>query len=493
MTNNTDAGRRIIVWGSISTALGFAIKFAARLLFLYVAGRLFGVALFGAFGLAVAVIELAVATGGLGMKRMLFKLLDERPEDRLAIHVVLDAALIVAAASLTIAALLMGATGLVPLPQSAATGTALFILAPMIAGQALLDLLLAATRWKQKIRYEVTARSIVEPYAGVAAAILAYWFGVTAIGLPLSYWAGTLAAVAYTVFGLRRCYGSFALGSYRLQRRTLLAALRTTSAATFSDIVNALFGRVDLYLVGAFLGESATGLYGMARQGRTPIRQVRQSFDGLLTPLIARTLKLNGAVATATATASAARLILSIQLAVLIAVIGIGHQLLGAIRPEFVAGYTALVLLTLGEALQSALGLTDLILLYRKPALTLVLTGAGIAINVAAAWLLMPVLGIDGAAAAVIVANVATALLRRVMLSQGFGIRIPLRLNGALFACAAVGIAGAMLAARAMNPTLSPILCAIPLAAGLMAYAAMLKAWTSLTPDALSLAGFRVE
>lgn len=477
----------------MSTALGFAIKAGARLLFLYVAGRLFGVALFGAFGLAVAVIELAVSAGGLGMKRMLFKLLDERPEDRPAIHIVLDSALIVVAASLTIAAVIMGATWLVPLPQSAATSTALFILAPMIAGQALLDVLLAATRWKQKIRYEVTARSIVEPYAGVAAAIAAYWCGATAIGLPLSYWGGTLAAVAYTVWGLRHCYGSFLLASYRVELRALLATFRTTSAAAFSDIVNALFGRVDLYLVGAFLGESAAGLYGMARQGRTPIRQVRQSFDGLLTPLIAKTLKLNGAVATGTATASAARLILSIQLAVLIVLIGIGHPLLGSIRPEFAAGYTALVLLTLGEAIQSALGLTDLILLYRKPSLTLALTGAGIAINVAAAWLLMPTLGINGAAAAVVVANVATALLRRIMLKQGLGIRIPLRLNGALFACAAVGIAGAMLAARALDPALSPFLCAIPLAAGLIAYAAMLKAWTSLTPGALSLAGFRTE
>lgn len=477
----------------MSTALGFAIKAGARFVFLFVAGRLFGVALFGAFGVAVAIVELAVAAGGLGMKRMLFKLLDERPEDRPAIHVVLDAALIVIAASLTIAAVIMAVTRLVPLSQSAATGTALFILAPMIAGQALLDLLLAATRWKQKIRYEVTARSIVEPYAGVAAAMLAYWFGATAIGLPLSYWAGTLAAVAYTVYGLRHCYGSFALSSYRIKRRTLLAAFRTTSAATVSDIINALFGRVDLYLVGAFLGESAAGLYGMARQGRTPIRQVRQSFDGLLTPLIAKTLKLNGAVATATATASAARLILSIQLGVLIAVIGIGHQLLGAIRPEFVAGYTALVLLTLGEAIQSALGLTDLILLYRKPSLTLALTGTGIAINVAAAWVLMPVLGIEGAAAAVVVANVATALFRRVLLNQGLGIRIPLRLNGALFACAAVGIGGAMLAARAIDPVLSPFWCAIPLAAGLIAYGAVLKAWMSLTPGALSLAGFRTE
>src|ERR1700712_1616298 len=106
-TKAADPGRRIILRGSISTALGFAVRLGARLVFLYVAGRLFGVALYGAFSVAVAVIELAVATGGLGMKRMLFKLLDERPEHRPAVHVVLDAALLVAIASLAIAAVIM--------------------------------------------------------------------------------------------------------------------------------------------------------------------------------------------------------------------------------------------------------------------------------------------------------------------------------------------------------------------------------------------------
>ena len=42
-----------------------------------IAGRLFGVALFGAFTIAVAVVELAVTIGGAGMKRQVFKLLDE--------------------------------------------------------------------------------------------------------------------------------------------------------------------------------------------------------------------------------------------------------------------------------------------------------------------------------------------------------------------------------------------------------------------------------
>ena len=76
------AAQRLILKGGGSAALGFLIRLGARLLFVVMAGRLFGAALFGAFAIAVAVVELAVTLGGAGMKRQLFKLLDEDREGR---------------------------------------------------------------------------------------------------------------------------------------------------------------------------------------------------------------------------------------------------------------------------------------------------------------------------------------------------------------------------------------------------------------------------
>ena len=106
MASDADA-HRLILRGGGSAAAGYAIRFGARLLFLFVAARLFGVSLFGAYSLAVAAVELAVAIGGLGMKRYLFRLLEERPPDRPAESVVLDAALLVGGASLVLAAAMM--------------------------------------------------------------------------------------------------------------------------------------------------------------------------------------------------------------------------------------------------------------------------------------------------------------------------------------------------------------------------------------------------
>jgi hypothetical protein len=192
----TSAAQRLILRGGRSAALGFLIRLAARLFFVFIAGRLFGVALFGAFSIAVAVVELAVTIGGAGMKRQLFKLLDEGHHLRSPPHILVDGIVLVFAASFLCAAPIMLAVALAPASLIAGnTATALFWLEPMILGQSLLDLLLAATRWTHKMRHQVWARSIIEPYAGVAASWIAWAAGYQATGLIIGYWAGTIAAV----------------------------------------------------------------------------------------------------------------------------------------------------------------------------------------------------------------------------------------------------------------------------------------------------------
>src|SRR5687768_15566590 len=233
MTSSREASR--IIWrGSGSTAGGFVVRLGARLLFLFIAGQLFGAALFGAFSLAVAMVELGVTIGALGTKRTLFQYLDEHdPADRPTAHVVLDAALLVSLASAAIAVAMILASLLLPrsmLPEN--TATAMLILAPMVAGQALIDLFSAATRWRHLIRYEVLGRSLVEPYAAVAGTVAAFFLGFREEGLLIGYWAGSLSALLFVLVGARRALGGFALRAYRAPWRGLAAMLHGTRANT---------------------------------------------------------------------------------------------------------------------------------------------------------------------------------------------------------------------------------------------------------------------
>lgn len=481
------AGGHLILRGAQATALGFAARFGARLLYLFVAGRLFGVEAFGAYVLAVALVEIAVSVGGLGTKKILFQLLDDDRSDgsRPVIHVVLDAALLVTGASAFLAGAMMAAAYFLPaalLPP--ATATALLLLAPMVAGQALLDLFLAATRWKHAIRYEVVGRSLVEPYVLVGAALFAFYAGFGGQGLIIGYWCGTLAALGYAIAGARRHYGPFKVASYRPARATLAATLRSAAPNTASDLLNALYTRVDLYLVGILLGIAPAGIYGMARQLAVPIRQVRQSFDGLLIPLVARTLTVRGSRATGTALASATRLILAIQLPILLALFAIGAPLLDWFGPGFAAGYWALVALATAEAIQAAFSIGDLMFVYLKPKTGLYVTLASILLGVVAALILIPWLGISGGGVSVLIAYAVRAAIRGVLLRTRFELDVPRAHHAGPILAAAFGLAAVIVVRTAGAPDWAA------LAAGVLGYVAALGAWLRLGRQSLGLTGF---
>jgi O-antigen/teichoic acid export membrane protein len=484
-----DAGR-MILRGAQATAAGFGGRLAARLLFLFVAGRLFGPGPFGAYVLAVAAVELAVSVGSLGMKKVLFQRLDAG-EARRPSHILLDAALLSALASLLIAAGMMAAARFLPpswLPGGAAG--ALFALAPMVAGQSLLDLFLAATRWRHAIRFEVLARSIVEPYALLGGAAAAWAGGFQAQGLLVGYWCGTLAALAYAVHGARRTFGGFGLAAWRPDPRTLWTSLRDSTSNTATDLLNALYTRVDLWLVGLLLGVHDAGVYGMAKQISVPIRQVRQSFDGLLIPLVARTLAARGSQGSADALASATRLILVIQLPLLVALYAAGGTLLGFLGKGFGAGYWAVLALAAAETVQAAFSIGDLVFVYLKPRLGLWLTLASIAIGIAAALLLIPRWGVIGAALSVLAAYSVRAVWRSLVLRTRFHLAIPHTHHAGPFLAAAAGIAAAA-AARTLAHGIAGN--ALALAAGLAAYGAVLFLWLRVRRESLSLTGFTAE
>lgn len=487
---STDPGR-LILRGGVSAGAGLVLRLGARLVFLVVAAQLFGAALFGAFSLAIAVIELAVAVGGLGMKRYLFKLL-ETPGERPRTHVLLDAVLLVAAASLVLGALIAIVTLAAPAGTIAPqTAFVLVWAAPMVAGQALLDLFLAATRWKHRMRYEVVARSLLEPYLGAAVAVAAYFAGLEAAGLLIGYAAGTLGALAYAAVGTWRTFGALDLAAWRPRPAALIATLHDTALPTVTDTVAAFFGRADLYIVGVLLGEAPAGVYAMARQLRTPIRQARQAFDSLLTPIVARTLAADGAASTGSAIATATRLILALQLALVLTLVTLGQPLLEWFGPEFGPAYVALLLLAAAETIQGAFSVSDLLLLYLRARLALAVTAVMIVVNLATAFPLIEAYGIDGAAFSVLIAIAAGAALRRFLLRAHFGLSTPLLHSIGPLLAAAVAAIAATFAHRSIAVD-APLVVHLGALAGVLAiYVAALFAWLRVTGETLRLSGFR--
>jgi O-antigen/teichoic acid export membrane protein len=483
--------QRLILRGGLSAGAGLALRLGARVVFMFVAARLFGAAAFGAYSLAVATVELAVALSGLGMKRYLFKLLEERG-DRAAGHVIIDAMLLVGVTSIMLGGIIaVAATVTPPSLLAPQTATAMLWAAPMVAGQALIDLFSAATRWKHLMRYAVVSRSLIEPYVGTGAAVIAYLFGFGVTGLLIGYATGTIAALAYTALGTRSCYGGLGARNYRPEAARLAATLREAATPTVTDTAAAFFYRIDLYLVGALLGEAPAGIYAMARQFRTPIRQTRQAFDSLLTPIVAKTLSVEGPAATATAIASATRLILAIQLALVVALLAVGEPVLRWFGPEFTAGYAATVILALAETIQGAFSITDLLLLYMRAGLALLVTLAMIFVNMLTSLPFIAAYGNGGAALSVLIAFIAGALLRRFLLRARFDVSTPLLHSAGPLLAGAAAAAVAVMGHRYV-PAAAPFQHQVALLSAVIAvYAGGIFVWQRSTGETLKLTGFR--
>lgn len=424
MSSESEAEGRLLRRGAAAVAGGLVVRLGARLLLLLTATLLYGAAAYGAFAIAVATIEICVAIGGLGMKKLLFRYLDDpaspdHPTVRLA-----DAAVTVLLASASLAAILAATVALAS--GSGLADEAMIWLAPMIVGQSLLDLMIAATRWHRMVRHEVVARSMVEPYAAVAGALIAFAAGWRDLGLVAGYWAGTLAALLYVLPGVLRNFPPAALAGYRPHPRRIVEAIRGNATNVASDLVNATANRFDLYIVGLLLGEAAAGVYNVARQVCIPLRQIRQSFDSMLTPIVSRHLAHGRPQQAIERIAEVSRQILTLQLPLLLAMACLGEPALHLLGANFHTAYFPMLLLASGEMLQASFGTSELFFAFRSPGRGLVITAGSILLGMVACVALIGLAGLSGAAAGLLIAYSIRALVRRQVIARYFGLRPPL-------------------------------------------------------------------
>ncbi|HEX8841174.1 MAG TPA: oligosaccharide flippase family protein [Sphingomicrobium sp.] len=441
MASAAGQGGRILLRGGFISGAGYILRIIARLSLALVAARLFGPVVFGAFIVAIAVVEAASVASGLGTKWMLFKWLDANKQEELRpdAHVLIDAVILVGAAGLVAGAAILGGvlgSGVV----GPTTKLAIVTLLPVIVLQSQMDLTLAATRWTHVMRYEFAAKSVIQPVAIIVFAFAALFMGGGAQSLAVAYVAATALALVYAIYGARRSLGGFALSSYRPRLAELRAKLRAALPSGASDLVDALYTRADIYLVAILLGEKAAGIYAVARQVSLPVRQMRQAFDGMLVPLVSKTLSLAGPKRALASAGESSRLVLIAQAPVAIGLCAAAPALLDFAHAHFPYAVFAVYLLAAAEVLQGTFGIGELIIVYAWPKRLAALTAGSLAVGMASAFFLAPQFSVAGVAGAVLVSYAARAAGRETILLREFGGRVRL----AFWAGPTVSIAAAI-------------------------------------------------
>lgn len=439
--------------GGRTNMLGFILRLAARLPFLFIAGRVYGPDIVGRYAIAVLVIEVAALFATLGLKRGLAQALSAT--DRPHAHVVWDAMVVALIASAGASALLI-AFPQAMYPNSAVIG--LERLLPLVVfAVAASDVSLSALAYRHNIRASVTARAIIEPWTISIAAWL-FSFASARDGLILAYVVSMTAALIASIVPFVREYGL--PRGWRPKPAEIWALARRNAPLAGADTIEWATRNVDRFILGLFFSPAVVGVYYMAQQVSSVPQRLKSSFDPILGPVVTQSLAAGDRGAVAKQVRQVGFWVTSAQaaLAVMFAIPASG--VMGLIGPEFVAGAGALCILLVAEVLASTGAVCETALVYVARMRNLIASLAVLLLQIALSFALVIVarergwpLGWQAAGPAAALALALTigsalkaVLLRRILGASIFSLRPSF--IGAIAVSALVGAAFTSLPAR---------------------------------------------
>ncbi len=302
--------------------------------------------------------------------------------------------------------------------------TMLVLLAPTVPGWALTIGLLGATRGLGSVTPTVAINQVFKPLAQLAAiAAVVLVIGPSPAALALA-WGVPVLATAVAALGAVVVMGGFrGRGPGPVDARTFWRYTRPRAVATGFQIA---LERVDVILVSALAGPAAAGVYGTITRYVTAGNFLVFSIGQATAPAMRRAVAAArmaeaGRVLTTTTSWMVA---VTWPYALLLAIRS--PDLVALLNPDFTDGRWALVVLGVALLINAASGPVDLaLLMLGRSTSSLVAVAAALATDVVLALVLIPPLGMLGAAiawaAAIAVQNGGASYL----VDRAAGLRAP--------------------------------------------------------------------
>jgi O-antigen/teichoic acid export membrane protein len=448
-----------------------------RGIFTFLIARLLGTATLGTFGIAWSTTDLLSKFGTYGMDTSTVALVAAREavNDRNGSRALLRRAVLFGLLFSTVAALL-GIAGFELIgarfgqrPELIRT-TSLVLLA--LPGITLYRISNGVSRGMKIMKHDLYSHGFTETLCTIITLLVAMAIGFRDLAPAIAVLVGT-AAGGLMAFTLARSL----FARQTVPREKVYAPLlRFSTPIAIYSLLNLLIMRMDVLLLG-ILGPRAgvdlgtIGVFVASVEIAGGMRKVRQAFDPMFTPIIARQSAVRDQRGMEESFAQLGRWVLAAQLplmGVLCVAGGIGLNIFG---PGFNRGATWVALLAIAHATNSFVGLAETVIMIQRPKLNLINSGFTVALQLGASLLLIPWLGATGAALGMMLAYVTQGVLRYCELRILFNWHWPWR----AFARPAIAFAIAMAAALPLRLLING--WRGELTAGLVLLAAYVGAW----------------
>lgn len=419
----TDA--RDLARGAGANYLGYAFRLGARAPFLLIVALLYGETTFGAYVFGLSIVETAAALALFGMKRSLFKFMSEAAARGESVHRAIANGIALAVVTGTVMTILI-ATAAFPIANLLRLPTAapeLHLLAASIPLIVTADILLVAIRFTRQMRFEVIAKSIVEPLVLSTVAAAAWYLGGKEYGLVTAYVASLLAATVMIVRFFGRVFPIGTCLRAPLTWPEMRRLVNFSGPTAAYEMMTLLSDQADVYLVSYFFPASTVGVYGMARQFATFTRKIRQGFDRILPPVLSDAIAAGDLSLVGGQLALVSRWILSVQVLLIIGFAMFGDYILGLLGGSFSAGALTLTLLLIGDTINGSLGIAELPIIYLRPRVNYLVGAVRLSLTVVLGIWMASTFGLEGVAISVAATFLVVNAMRIVINRRLFGIR----------------------------------------------------------------------
>jgi len=346
--------------GGQTNFIGFLLRLAARLPFLFIAGRLYGPEMLGRFASALVVVELAAMLCTLGEKRGLAQRLTDGGGTNQA-NLVYDGMLVSALLSCMAAAFFWFVSA--PLFPSGIYAPLDRLIVLAIPGFALTEIVLAAQAYRYDVATTVRARAVVEPWTISIMAGVLWWIpAVREAGLALAYLISIYAGLLTALWTFFRSYGP--PRDWRPHPARLLAMVSRATPLALADAIEWGTRRVDIFILGLFATPAAVGIYYVAQQVASLPQKLKTSFEPILGPVITRKLREKDYAAIARQVCQVGFWIVAAQAGIGLALGIPGEGIMGLVGPQFVGGTGALGFLLAAEVVAATAVVAEAALIY---------------------------------------------------------------------------------------------------------------------------------
>jgi O-antigen/teichoic acid export membrane protein len=372
--------------GGRTSFIGYVLRLAARFPFLFIAGRLYGADALGRFAYATMVVELVAMLATLGLKRGLAEDMAKRKSPDGEAHAFYDGLLVSLLAGIGGAALLIALPGIVfPAGEVTAAGQ-LFPL--IVVAVVVSDICLAALAFRHDIAATVRARSLVEPWVlSIAALALAFTLFKPG-GLIIAYVLSMVAAAAASLAPALRSFGL--VGGWRPDPAALRRLVSRNLALAGADITEWGARRLDIFILGRFVGPEIVGIYYVAQQIASLPQRLKSSFDPILAPVLTTNLAAGNTAKVAAHVRQISFWVGAAQLGVVLALGMTGRAGMGLFGPVFASGALVLVVLLAAELLAAQAAVAESALIYVARGRNLLWSLVGVAVQIGVSVVLVP-------------------------------------------------------------------------------------------------------